>query len=406
MIATQNLSALNLDFVGLDISEVMVNGQPATFTRNEGELTVTLPEAIPSEVQFGVAVTYSGSPAPIFNESVEEISLGWNQIEGGIYVLSEPVGSGTWYPVNDHPMDKATYAYVMTVSPPYVVAANGILSDSFEEEDGRVTYVFLMNEPMASYLSTVNIAEHILVEEEGPNGLPIRNYFPADLAEDAAFDFGRTAEMIEYFTTIFGPYPFDVYGAVVTNADFPYALETQTLSTFGRGVVDGERNEEYIIAHELAHQWFGNSLSPALWRETWLNEGFATYAEGLWYEYSDGEEAFADWVTGTYQDLLDNSSGLIIGSPPPDQILDFEVYLRGGLTLHALRLEVGDEVFFEILRTYSARYANGNVTTEEFMALASNVSEQDLTELFQAWLFQEEVPALEGVEVVTEEGNG
>jgi aminopeptidase N len=180
MVATQDLSAFNLEFVGLSIDEILVNGQPATFSRDGSELTVELPIAIPSEVQFGVAISYSGTPETITHKSVGEIPLGWNRIESGVIILSEPIGSGTWYPVNDHPLDKATYAYVITVSPPYVVAANGILSDSFEEEDGRMTYVFLMNHPMASYLSTLNIAEHVLVEEEGPNGLPIRNYFPAD----------------------------------------------------------------------------------------------------------------------------------------------------------------------------------------------------------------------------------
>lgn len=394
MIATQDLSAFNLEFVGLSINEVLVNGQRAEFSRAESELTITLPTAIPSEVQFGVAISYEGSPEPVTHVSVDEIPLGWNRIESGIYVLSEPIGSGTWYPVNDHPLDKATYAYVFTVPQPYVVAANGYLSESFEEDDGRMTYVFLANDPMASYLSTVNIAEHVVVEEEGPNGLLIRNYFPPDLVEDATFDFGRTAEMIEYFSTIFGPYPFEVYGVVVTDADFTYALETQTLSTFGRGVVDGERNEEYLIAHELAHQWFGNSLSPAQWRETWLNEGFATYSEGLWYEYIEGEEFFAGWVEETYGALQGDASGLLLGDPQPDEILSFEVYLRGAMTLHALRVEVGDELFFEILRTYTTRYANGNVTTDQFIALASNVSGQDLTPLFEAWLFQEEVPPM------------
>jgi aminopeptidase N len=394
MIATQDLSAFNLEFVGLSISEVLVNGQRANFSRDGSEMTVTLPTAVPSEVQFGVAISYSGTPEAINHESVGDIPLGWNSIDSGIYVLSEPVGSGTWYPVNDHPLDKATYAYVITVSPPYIVAANGILSDAFEEEDGRMTYVFVENSPMASYLSTLNIAEHVLVEDVGPNGLPIRSYFPADLAEDAIFDFARTPEMIEFFSAIFGPYPFDVYGVVVTDANFGYALETQTLSTFGRGTVDGERTNEDVIAHELTHQWFGNSLSIAQWHDIWLNEGFATYGEGLWTEHIDGPDVFAEWVDAIYQQLSNNATNILIGSPPPEGIFSPEVYERGALTLHALRVEVGDDLFFDILRTYTARYADGNVTTDQFIALASNVSGRDLTALFQAWLFDEEIPPM------------
>ncbi len=392
--ATQDLSAFNLDFSGLEIQEILLDGETIEFSRENRELTLIPNEVLAANTEFEIAVTYSGRPNSLSATGVP-IAIGWNKYPKGIYVASEPSGAQTWYPVNDHPLDKATYTFEVTVPQPYVVAANGLLVDTIEDGD-LVTYIWQANDPLASYLATVNIAEYVVLEEDGPNGLPIRNYFPADVANEAQEVFGDTAEMITLFNERFGPYPFEAYGVVIADRNLGFALETQTISLFGRNILDSGF-AEFIIAHELGHQWFGDSVSPARWQDIWLNEGFASYATVLWAEYAYGTD-YRDMMIGEFYDQMKVSTFPPVADPSPNALFNTAVYRRGALTLHALRLTVGDEVFFEILQTYFARYQNSNATTEDFLAVAAGVSGQDLDDLFTAWLYETELPALPGAE--------
>ncbi len=432
-VATQDLSAFNLDFVGLDVGQVLVNGVPAKYEREPApqqtvtmtirprqpessfqppptlsekgrELTVFPSEPLRSGEVFSAAVSYSGSPQPFRSKAVP-FPMGWTHYEDSIFVASEPDAAASWYPVNDHPLDKATYTFEITVPEPYVVAANGLLQEVIDNGETN-TYVWEASDPLASYLVTVNVADYVIQSEEGPDGLPIRNFFPPELAKHAAYDFGRTAEMIELFSELFGPYPFEAYGVALIG-DVPFALETQTLSVFGSGVVSGQRLAEEVVAHELAHQWFGDSVSPARWGDIWLNEGFAGYAQLLWLEHAEGRGAFEERI----RDLYDTVSGRIWqdmpresvreklselfpppGAPPADDLFNAGVYDRGALTLHALRSRAGDEVFFDILRTYHDRYRYGTATTADFIAVAEKVSGQDLGAFFEGWLYEQAVP--------------
>jgi len=219
-------------------------------------------------------VSYSGMPGE-FNRRGDGYPVSWNSYDDGVMVAGEPAGSSGWYPVNEHPLDKATYSYRITVPAPYSVAANGQLINTISNPDDTSTFVWKSAWPMASYLATVNIAVFDVETEDGPNGVLIRNYFEENISQRTRSTFDRQAEMIEFFNEVFGPYPFSAYGAVVHNLDLGFALETQTLSLFGR------RTGEGVVAHELAHQWFGNSVSLKSWQDIWLNEGFASYAEIL-----------------------------------------------------------------------------------------------------------------------------
>lgn len=401
--ATEDLSAFNLDFVGYDITALTVNGEDADFARTRTELTITPAQPLMTDETATIAVTYNGKPS-----GAGGFSSGWVRYRNGVFVASEPDGSQRWFPVNDHPLDKATYTFIITVPESFVVAANGVLKETIEE-DGTITYVWSMDDVMASYLATVNISDFEVRTEEGPNGLPIRNYFPADQAEAGAKTFSQTADMIALFEETFGPYPFDVYGVVVADTFLPFALETQTISLFGSNVIDEENwsktaSAQEVIAHELAHQWFGNSLTPAGWKDLWLNEGFASYAQILWVEHTQGREA-ADNTLKSWYSVLVNPLQMLLssaapGNPPPNDLFNTAVYLRGGWTLHALRLEVGDEAFFDILRTYTDRYKYGNVTTADFIAVAEEVSGQELDELFDTWLFQRSMPDVPAMDLV------
>lgn len=392
-LATQSLSSFNLDFVGFEIDSIIVNGAQAAFAREARELIITPAQPIDNNTPFDVAVTYRGVPGRNIGE-VSPFSGGWQLYDGGVYVASEPDGSSLWFPVNDHPTDKATYTYIFTVDSDFVVAANGVLQEVIAEGE-RTTYVWEASDPTASYLVTVNIAQFTRVEDTTVDGVPIRNYFPAHLVEaidPAETSFAQTAEMMTLFNQWFGPYPFEVYGAVVADTRLPFALETQTLSLFGSNAYNRNGSAETVVAHELAHSWFGNSISPARWQDIWLNEGFATYASALWIEATQGEEAFQNTMDTWYNVIRRQPRKTIIADPGPRNLFTIAVYYRGAWVLHALRLEVGDATFYDILQTYHAEYAHKTATIPDFIAVAENVSGRDLGDFFQGWLYERNMP--------------
>lgn len=386
--ARKALREFNLDFRGFGIEQVTVGDQPAQYSRSGVELTITPIAPIEEGQEFTVTVQYSGIP----QNSVEQgMRLGWNRYENGIYVASEPSGASSWYPVNDHPCDKASYTFHITVPEPYVVAANGVLTGTSDNGE-TTTYTWEESHPMASYLATVNIARFVYQEQQGPNGMVVRNYFDQSIADQVEPVFRRQPDMIEFFNSIYGPYPFDEYGVVVVDANFGFALETQTLSLFSsRGLSRADRENEQVVAHELAHQWFGNSVTLDNWKDIWLNEGFATYSQWLWVEHDHGRAAMESQIKGWYDTLARNDHPPV-GDPSNRDLFNMSVYFRGGLTLHALRLRLGDDVFFDLLRAYADQYKYGNASTDDFIALAEEHSGQSLDDFFQAWLYAEKMP--------------
>jgi aminopeptidase N len=209
--------------------------------------------------------------------------------------------------------------------------------------------------------------------------------------------FARQGEMLSLYSDLFGPYPFEVYGAAVMSVPTGSAMETQTLSLFGSDqVTTGDpAGSELVIAHEASHQWFGDSVSVGDWRDIWLNEGFATYAEGLWLEHAQGPEAFASWVGERYNTALQNANEMVApGSPSATDLFNSGVYVRGALALHALRLQLGDDAFFATLRAYAARFRSGTARTSDFKAVAEEISGKDLEAFFAAWIYGAALPAL------------
>lgn len=380
--ATEDLAAFNLDFFGLEISSITVSGSEAQYERNDRELTVVPAETLAADSSFDVVVVYAGKPTPV-PDSVAPIDLGWLTFDWGVTVLSEPNGAATWYPVNDHPLDKATYDFIITAPAELEVAANGLLTEVTEPSDDAEptrTWTWRANDPMASYLATVNIADFDMVEYETADGLPIIDFFPVDMGEAERSTFAGTEAMLELFEESFGPYPFESYGAVVVPEFLGLALETQTRSVFGRGATS-----EFIVAHELAHQWFGDNVSPADWSDIWLNEGFASYGDMLWI--------------GGGADALDTGEVFFSESPPPGDpgarnLFPGSIYSRGAATLVALQRTVGQETITEIFTAWGERYRHGAATTEDFISLSEEISGESLEEFFRGWLFDEQAPDL------------
>lgn len=388
-VATQPLTQFNLDLAGLTVDAVSVGDAPATFARRSYELVITPATPLSAGAPFTTTVAYHGQPQPIMDAAVGFSRIGWQQEEGTIYVINEPSGAMTWFPGNNHPLDKATFTYRITAPEPTVVAANGVLREEIDNGATR-TYVWEMRDPMATYLAAIYLGDFERVEETGPNGEPIRYYFPPDLNATRRRAFDRVPEMMVFYSDLLGaPYPFDVYGGIVVPAQLGYAMENQTMNLFGL-----DSANELTIAHELMHEWFGNSVSLSDWQDIWLNEGFAYYLPVMWAESRGVLDA--DAMALSQWRMLDARGSVGPATVPQDDLFGASVYVRGGLTLHALRKTVGDAAFREILREYYHRYAGDNATTADFIAVANEVSGQDLTAFFDAWLYQEELPPLPG----------
>ena len=602
--ATQNLSSFNLDLVGLDVREIRVDGRRASWTRDEGELTVTPKRKLRKRSRFTTVVTYDGVPETIGGS---QIGLsGFVHTDDGTLVAGQPDVAATWYPVNDHPLDKAAYTFRITVPDGLEAIANGVLKSS-RSRHGSTTWVWDAKEPMASYLTTATIGEFDLrayredgirywdaidpdlftpvsprtgqqyaisqvadasykrlsrtisvpaggselsfwvsrdtepnwdflfveahvagsdewttlqdlngnsssdtgaacpsgwqslhpflahyqedlgdgtcsptgttgswwavsgasegyeqwrldlsayagsdlevsisyasdgsvqgggvylddvvissgpgstsFEDDGdtldgwtvsgaPEGSPPNSNdwiagttedAPPTLGEVAEASLARQPEIIAFLSEVFGRYPFSAAGGIVDDAEgLGFALENQTRPVYSKGFFGDQVSGDAVVVHELAHQWYGDSLALAAWQHIWLNEGFATYAEWLWSEregLGTPQEIFDGFATIPADDSF---WSLTIGDPGPDLLFDGAVYFRGAMTLQALRLEIGDRDFFRLLRRWAHSRAGGNVTTDEFIALAERISGQSLDALFQTWLFTPEKP--EGIE--------
>jgi aminopeptidase N len=242
---------------------------------------------------------------------------------------------------------------------------------------------------MATYLATVQIGRYELISlaDRQQAAVPQRLLAPFEV------DFGRQSEMLAVFEEYFGPYPFAGYTVVVTDDELEVPVEAQGLSTFGSNHVDGQRGFENLVAHELAHQWFGNSLTVADWRHIWLNEGFSHYAEWLWSEASGGPPA-GELAKRSWAAMAALPQDLIVADPGVRRMFDDRVYQRGALALQALRETVGDEPFFRTMREWTAAGRHATVTTEGFVSTAERITGRPLGGLFGAWLYGPRLPGL------------
>ncbi|UQX87736.1 M1 family metallopeptidase [Jatrophihabitans telluris] len=388
-VATQQLSRFSVDAHELRVSKVVVNGRRAAKTTQRGSKLHIWPDR-PIRVggALSVEIRYTANPAPRSGPWGE---VGWEELTDGVIVAGQPNGAPTWYPCNDHPSEKASYRFTITADSPYTVVANGVLTER-RTHSSQTTWVYEQAQPMASYLATVQIGqyERLALATET---VPVTLVLPPRLGAAARADFGDQPRMIETFARLFGPYPHPGYTVVVTDDDLEIPLEAQGISIFGANHVDGHAGSERLIAHELAHQWFGNSVSIRSWQHIWLNEGFACYAEWLWSEFSGG--ASADKLARrTWERLDDLPQDLTIAAPGARSMFDDRLYKRGALTLHAVRLSLGDDAFFDMLQQWTAEHRDATVTTDEFIRHVARFRDQSLAGLFNAWLFDRDLPSL------------
>ncbi len=383
------LRTLRLDLSpALTVSKVWANGErPAQFRTAGNKLHIRLASALPPGAALSIVVRYSGSPEPIRSHWGD---VGFEELSDGALVAGQPNGAPTWFPCDDHPGAKASYRIQITTGSSYHVIANGELA-SRRVRAAQTTWVYEQPEPMSTYLATVQIGVYDQVRLAN-EPVTMRAALPARLRSKFDHDFARQPQMMQLFVKLFGPYPFSSgYTVVVTDDDLEIPLEAQGISIFGANHCTGGRDSERLIAHELAHQWFGNSVTVRRWRDIWLHEGFACYAEWLWSQESGGPST--DELARRYHERLrDSPQDLLLADPGPRDMFDDRVYKRGALTLHALRRKIGDTNFFALLQDWTTRYRHGSVVTDDFTGLAANYADESLRPLWDAWLYSTEVP--------------
>ncbi|MFE2102854.1 MULTISPECIES: M1 family metallopeptidase [unclassified Streptomyces] len=384
--ATQKLTRFDLDLKGLKVTGVTVDRTAAGFRRDGQELVVTPRHTLRKDQEFRVTVTYHGTPKSVTDP--DGSADGWIRTDDGAFVAGEPQGAMTWFPGNNHPKDKSSYDFTITVPKGRTAVANGVLRGQ-HTENGRTTFRWHQAEPMASYLATATVGKFKVEQYTTHDGIQIYNAVDAREARAAAPVLKKLPSVLEWESKLFGPYPFRAAGSIVDHApDVGYALETQS-----RPLYDSAPDLSTLV-HESAHQWFGDSVSLTAWKDIWLNEGFATYAEWLYSEQHGGDSAQKTFDALYARPANDGLWAFPPGDPGSGKnLFDTPVYARGAMVLHELRKTVGDQDFFRILRTWATEHRAGHGTTAQFVKLSERVSGKDLDGLFHTWLYTKGKPS-------------
>lgn len=388
--AEHALSRFNLDFDGHRIRTLTVNGEAADWRREAAELVVTPAESVARGERFTVVVRYDGvGTGPYVGESAWRFGP-----DGGFTSLAAPVQADTLLPLNNHPSDKATWTFRITAPQGFVAVGNGELTRRREAPNGASTWVFEERERMAAGVIGIGVVEGAYVRGTGPHGLPLRHVLPADKVEQYAPFAAMTGEQIAWLESRLGRYPFSTYGIHVYDG-YGAALENQTLAHFDPRLLDNGHIR--LMVHELAHQWFGNSVTQETWQDTWLSEGFAFYLEAAWAAEHGGEP-----LVEQMHQMYDKSNEVRPTEGPPAKpkslIPGFTIYHGGATVLYALRQQVGDKTFERILRTWLVRYQGRTADSEDFIRHATTVSrDPGLEQFLRPWLYDpEENPPMPG----------
>lgn len=383
-VLSDSLNEVYLNFYdNMDVKFVKSEGEKLKFKRDNNYIIVD--KKFNKNDTAQIEISYSGTPVIEGFDSFAFTKIGRAT---NIFSLSEPSSAPTWWPCKDRIDDKFLVSMEVEYPDSLILATQGKILDVAEEE-GLITEKRKSEYPIASYLVSVNIGKFrqwsdIYTTQDSLRSMAVSYYsFPA-YYEDAKEDWERTPEMINYFSSVFGEYPFvdEGYGMSMFGVS-GMAMEHQTISSMGYNTVTGNKAYEKIVSHELAHQWFGDAVTPVSWKDIWLNEGFATYAEALWEEHDKGGNALANYMEG-----LDD--GYFHGTVynPDVNLFGKSSYNKGGWVLHMLRGVTGDSTFFKILNEYYLQYKYKSASTYDFKNVCEKIYGKNLDWFFDEWIFK------------------
>ncbi|MEQ0565729.1 M1 family metallopeptidase [Amycolatopsis sp. NEAU-NG30] len=385
--ATQPLSAFDLDLHGLTVDSVQVDGRAATFTRTgDHELVITPSRALWRGQNFRVTVAYHGVPAPIQDPALG--ANGWQYAKaGGAFVAGEPKSATTWYPVNDTPLDKATFRLAITVPDEWGVIANGRERGTVKAPGGGTTHVWAEETPVVPYMTTVAIDKWTFDRRQRADGTPIVNAFAPGVPDSAKQAEARLPEILDFLESKFGPYPIDAAGSIFLNEQIGFSLETMSRPIYSAGWA----GTVPTIVHENAHQWYGDSVAVSHWRDVCLNECFASYAEWLWDEAKEGVDLDKQYTEKVKKASTAFWNGKLYDMGPGHEFT--YVYSKGPLMLHALRHYIGQQAFGFVLKTWPSLHRDGNASMQQFQRYTELAAHRSLQGFFDAWVYGTGKPA-------------
>ncbi|MFI8433933.1 M1 family metallopeptidase [Streptomyces sp. NPDC079020] len=396
---TAPLEWINLDFTHGAVRDVEVNGLKSDFVTKSEDLIVRAPGRLPAGVPLSITVRHTSDP------NGDQNNGGWVRTGDGLVMANQADAAHRVFPGNDHPADKAYFTFRVTAPENLTVVANGLSADR-TRHGATTTWTYRTEHPMATELAQVSIGGSTVVRRTGPDGLPVRDVVPAADREKLEPWLKKTPGQLAWMEQQVGDYPFETYGVLIADAATGFELETQTLSLFEKSLFTEtaypQGYVDSVMVHELAHQWFGDSVSPHSWSDLWLNEGHAT-----WYEARYAEEHAEQPLERRMREAYTRSDAWrAAGGPPahPDAPVPGQkislfrpvVYDGSALVLYALRQEIGDAAFDRLERTWVHRYRDESAATADFTRLASRIAGRDLSGFFEAWLYAEKTPPMPG----------
>ena len=380
------LSQVSYELVGLNVDSVFVDAIPADFVQDSLLITIDLNSTYDIGEEFTTQVYYSGYPIL----SSDGYACGMH-FDNAIWTYADPNGARYWWPCYDHPWDKTTTKMIVTVPDSLVVASNGLLIETIDNGDGTVTYNWQENSQIATYLVSLAIYEYVEINQTFNDTIPIQSFVYPSHYDWAVNDFQNVPLMMQIYSDLYGDYPHEKYGmAECAVFGGNGAMEHQTITSLGHNLIDGQQGGEMIITHELAHQWFGDCLTPLTWKDVWLSEGFAVYSEALYVEGKDGFAAFTNYVKTSIHDYYKNWAGgsvYRIYDPPYHQYFYPYEYEKAASVLQMLRFMLGDENFFLALKDYFQTYKHSNVVTSDFQGIVQQYSTENLDYFFDEWIY-------------------
>ncbi len=398
-VALKETNSIAINFVktgsdkkGMSVTSVLEENQPISFTHNNDLLKITFGKKLPPGAIKEVEVVYHGIPK-------DGLYIGNNKFKHRVFFADHwPDKARNWLPCVDHPADKATVDFIITAPDHYQVIANGVQVEETSLGNGKKLTHYRETIPLPTKVMVIGVADFAVQLADELNCIPVSSWVYPENKEAGFNDYARASSILPFYINNIGPYPYKKLANVQSTTVFG-ALENASAIFYNENSVTGNGNTEPLMAHEIAHQWFGNMATEKEWAHVWLSEGFATYMTILYMENLYGKEMASTMLIDNRALTIDFSKRRripVVDSSVTDfrELLNPNSYQKGGWVLHMLRSQVGDSVFWKSIRTYYARYAGKNASTEDFQKVVEEVSGVDFSLFFRQWLYTAGQPQL------------